>query len=94
MSSQLGGVVVMGPRLFLETSKITAGKLSVGKSIVQHEKLKHHSYTHTFSEEYVIDKKGMYLFWKSHRGTQTSIVHLFFLWKGTERMNFLLCSLP
>ena len=57
MSSQLGRVVALWPHL-PGASKITAEKGSVGKSIVHHEKPKHHLYIHTFNEEYDIDKKG------------------------------------
>ena len=51
--------MLWGPIFFLETSKITVGKGSVGKSIVHHGKLKHYSYKHTYNKEYDIDKIGM-----------------------------------
>lgn len=60
MSSQLGRVVAVGPQPQLESGnfKDYCRKGSIEKFIVHHEKLKHHSYKHTFNEEYDIDKKG------------------------------------
>ena len=51
--------MLWGPIFFLETLKITVGKGSVGKLIVNCGKLKHYSYRHTFNKEYDIDKIDM-----------------------------------